>query len=242
MRLLVGDTRSRKLLRAIVTRDRDRSLRVGQLVQRGALAGWLRARARGERGWLWSYDNGAFEDWKQGRAFDADAFGRDIEAIDRLARRDKPAWLVLPDVVADGARSRDLSLGWLAALRGLGVPLLFALQEGIDPASLSAAEQLRVDGWFIGGATWAWKCEAARQAVAWCRDSRNPARGDHFVHVGRAGSASRIARCRELGVESVDSNGPLWSAEAWRRAIGALSGPEQIPLWGPPQHGYRGDP
>jgi hypothetical protein len=49
--------------------------------------------------------------------------------------------------------------------------------------------------------------------------------GDHIVHVGRVGSAAKIVRCRELGVDSVDSNAPLWSADAWRRALDALRGP-----------------
>jgi hypothetical protein len=226
VRLYVGDTRSAKLLAALQERDAQGRLLTGQLVQRGRLAPWLRERQAGKRGWLWAFDNAAFDDWKRKRDFDADAFAADLELIAALPRRDKPSWIVLPDIVAGGERSLELSLTWLDVWPGLGgVPVLLALQEGIDPTALAPSLQLKIDGWFIGGATWAWKMRAAAQAVAWCRDPRNPAMGDHFVHVGRVGSAAKIVRCRELGVDSVDSNAPLWSQDAWRRALDALRGP-----------------
>lgn len=226
MRLLVGDTRSRKLLEEIARRGTDRSLLTGQLVQRGRLGPWLRERQAGRRGWLWAYDNAAFEDWRQGRPFDAGAFAEDLARIAELPRHHKPTWIVLPDVVCGGARSLDLSLSWLDRLpHGWGVPAYLALQEGIDPAAVPAWAQTKIDGWFIGGASWRWKVSAAAAAVAWARDEQNPAAGDQFVHVGRVGSAAKILACRRIGVQSVDSNSPLWSAEAWRRAVDALRAP-----------------
>lgn len=233
MKLFVGDTRSRALLAAIATRDEQRRLLTGQLVQRGRMAAWLRERQLGRRTWVWAYDNAAYQDWREGKPFDSGAFAEDIAQIAELPRQHKPLWLVLPDVVSGGERSLALSLSWLDRLPGhLGVPVLVALQEGLDPSAVPARDQLRVDGWFIGGATWAWKVRAAAAAVAWCNDARNPSRGDQFVHVGRAGSASRIWSCRTLGVESCDSNAPLWSKDAWRLALAALRAPLPLDLPG----------
>ena len=56
----------------------------------------------------YALDNGAWADYQAGRDFDEDSFER---LIDKLGA--KADWIVLPDIVAGGLRSLDLSdNGW----------------------------------------------------------------------------------------------------------------------------------
>jgi hypothetical protein len=219
----VGDTRSRLLLERIASPHKRSGLALGQLVQRGRLAPWLRARAQGQRHWRWAYDNGAFCDWQRGAPFDVPAFRADLDLVLSLPSRDAPSWLVLPDIVAGGKTSLYRSLGWLTDLWG-AVPCYLAVQEGFGPEDVPERDAERLAGIFIGGATWSWKAEALRVWSAWARP-----RG-LLVHVGRVGSVTRIRHVREVGAHSADSNAPLWSADAWD-AMAAELRSTQTTLW-----------
>lgn len=222
MMYFVGDTRSRSLLDAIAEPEKRTRLALGQLVQRGRLVPWLRERLAGRRHWRWAYDNGAFEDWKAGRPCDVGAFCDDLELILGLPSHHKPSWLVLPDRVAGGKASLEMSRRWLERLHG-AVPCYLAVQEGFGPEDVPEHDAERLGGIFIGGATWEWKAEAIRLWGPWARHH------GLLMHVGRAGSVKRLRHCRESGhVHSADSNSPLWSREAWDALTAELASGQRL--------------
>lgn len=194
----VGDTRSRKLLAKL------RRFGIGQIIIRGRL--------RGRRLDRWAYDNGAFEDWRKGRDFDAAQFISDLREM--MATGERPDWIVLPDRVAD-RHSGDLSKSWLRRLNRLGLtpaPFYFAVQDGMASADVPWDE---IAGIFVGG-TLDWK----RRAVAnWAALARK-----HGIkcHYARCGTARRIAQAKALGYDSLDSCLPLWSRENCASFLGAL--------------------
>jgi hypothetical protein len=195
----VGDTRSRRLLAKLKRHG------VGQMIVRGRL--------RGRRLDRWAYDNGAFEDWRQGRAFDGERFVADLRAAQAEPR---PDFVVLPDRVAD-AESLRFSLDWLDRLRRLGLdavaPPYLAVQDGMVANGLPWGD---VAGVFIGG-TLDWK---RRTAASWAEAARAH---DVACHYARCGTARRIAHAKAIGCDSLDSSLPLWSDANCAVFLGALA-------------------
>lgn len=165
--------------------------------------GWLAGRYPGRIGWLlspggwrrphrwlsYALDNGAFPAWTHGTQWDAPAFERMLETA---RRHHPPAWVLVPDVVAD----RDATLArwheWSPRLREFGWPLAFAVQDGMTQADVPGD----ADVIFVGGSTdWKWKT-----MWHWCE--RNPR-----VHVGRVNSYHALWDCHDAGAESCDGTG-----------------------------------
>jgi hypothetical protein len=67
----------------------------------------------------WASYNGAWSAFQQERPFDEDAFSRAIDKVGEGAQ-----WVVLPDRVAGGLASLELSLKWLDRLKGFTERLL----------------------------------------------------------------------------------------------------------------------
>lgn len=106
--------------------------------------------------WAYCLDNGAWSYHQRGQAFDGDAFRR---ALDVCLAAD---WLALPDVVAGGLRSLELSLSWAEALGGHPVPQLLVLQDGMSLEVVrEALLEHRLAGVFVGGST-SWKRSTMR--------------------------------------------------------------------------------
>lgn len=137
-----------------------------------------------------------------GYAIDNGAFGKDGfqgEPFLRLVERFGSAadFVVLPDIVAGGLRSLELSLSWLPRLRHVQT-LLLPLQDGMTAHDIGMVlRQNPKVGLFLGGSTdfklremYAW----GMVAHAWKR---------HF-HVGRVNTARRIRLCAEAGADSFD--------------------------------------
>src|SRR5258708_1249304 len=100
------------------------------MIRRLWLHGFGECTVRGElppRRHPWFFDNGAFRDWTAERPFDGDAFLEDLESIYRSI--DRPEWIVLPDQVAGGLESLEVSSRWVHRCRGLA-PLYLAVQDG----------------------------------------------------------------------------------------------------------------
>lgn len=194
----IGDTRSRRIL------DIARSMGWGQIIQRGRLSG--------RRLDLWSLDNGAYEDWKAGRAFDAEQFAADLEAICTSSCR--PRFVVCPDIVAGGAASLELSLSWRERCQAVA-PTYLAVQDGMPEDDVAAVLCL-FDGLFVGG-TLSWKLATG---ASWIRLAH---RYGLPCHVGRVGTARRVAWAIASGADSIDSCLPLWSSEKLAAFRGALS-------------------
>jgi len=81
----VGQTRSTKLARKLL------ELGIGECCNRGELPPVRTP---------WFLDNGAFADWKAERAWDEDAWRRDLKRA--AAHAFPPDWVVCPDIVAGG--------------------------------------------------------------------------------------------------------------------------------------------
>jgi hypothetical protein len=158
----------------------------------------------------WFFDNGAYEDWKAGVAFDAPEFRRDLASI---ALTDPPDFVVAPDLVGEGAASLALSASWLPELRAYPWPVYLAVQDGMEDLPSLGLE--RWDGIFIGG-TLPWKL---RTAPHWAALARRASLPSHFA---RCGTARRVSYARALGCASLDSSLPLWSKDNMRRFTQAL--------------------
>jgi hypothetical protein len=170
----------------------------------------LRGRLRGRRLQRWFYDNGAFEDWKQGRPFDVAAFERDLETV--AASPEKPDFIVAPDIVGGGLESLALSLSWLERCAAVA-PVYLAVQDGMAPSDLDGVTGIA--GLFVGGGL-PWKLATGEQ---WCAYARS--RGWR-AHIGRVGTARRVAWARDCGADSIDSSLPLWSRANERSFTRAL--------------------
>jgi len=159
-------------------------------------AGWrLMVSAKGclrSEGFSYALDNGAWSAHQKGEPFDEAAFVTAVELLGRDAD-----FIIVPDIVAGGARSLEFSLTWLPRLEGIA-PLLLAVQDGMMAAEI---EPLVGDhlGLFVGGTT-QWK---ERSLPEWgCVAHRSGA----WLHVGRVNSARRIALCAAAGADSFDGS------------------------------------
>lgn len=201
MNVYVGQTRARKW------------------IERLEAFGWGEMCCRGElppRRHPWAFDNGAFKDWRAGRAFDEAAFERDMHLV-ALQVKTAPAFIVVPDIVAGGLASLDFSMRWLERMRSMvqrEIPKYLAVQDGMQLADVAPLLS-RFDGLFVGG-TMPWKLGMARKWIALARPLERP------VHIGRVGTARRVRWATRIGASSIDSCLPLWSEENLRAFIGGL--------------------
>jgi hypothetical protein len=194
--MYIGQTRSHALVAKLAAAG------FGECVQRDE---WTPRRAA--QGWF--LDNGAYKDFKAGRSFDADVFRR---AFERLASAPAPDFIVVPDIVAGGSASLELSTAWWLEVGelarsawGVDVPRYVAVQDGMSRDDILGAIGLVAGGRggiFIGGTT-DWKLAAAPGIILEAHRAGVP------VHIGRIGSGKRLVWARAIGADSVDSTIPL---------------------------------
>lgn len=166
-----------------------------------------------DAGASWAGDNDAFT------GFDADAFGR---MLARVAGSPRCLFVTAPDVVGDAAATLALFPRWAEVIRGQGLPVALAAQDGLTVA-MTPWDQM--DALFIGGST-AWKLGPAAAVLA--REAK--ARGLH-VHMGRVNSDRRIQYARSIGVDSVDGSGyARFSQDRLPKAILSLQH-HTLPMW-----------
>ena len=140
----------------------------------------------------WALDNGAFPAWKNGAAWDRHAFER---ALDWAAGQTlTPSWVVVPDVVTDPDATLASWEEWAPKLRGMGMRLALAVQDGMEPNTVRAHTDPEVI--FVGGSS-AWKLSTLR---VWAKEFPR-------VHVGRVNGLRGLMSCHNAGVESVDGTG-----------------------------------
>lgn len=201
------------------------SLYVNVYLGQTRAAGWIRKLeefgfgemcVRGElppRRHPWAFDNGAFKDWKAGRAFDVDAYERDLAWLD-LRQNVSPDFIVVPDIVAGGMNSLHFSNAWRPRLLRYKVPLYIPVQDGM-PFDIVPGLARAYDGLFVGG-TVEWKL---RTAETWIR--RAHAHGMK-CHVGQMGTENRARAAIRWGADSIDSALPLWADANLRRFLRGL--------------------
>lgn len=141
-------------------------------------------------------DNGAWADFQAGRQFDEDAYDR---FLDWLASQPVTAdWLVLPDIVAGGLKSLDLSVRYLNRCLAVAPLVLIAVQNGMTTEDLAPLVGPRV-GIFLGGST-DWKNRRMAEWGAFCAGLQL-----HY-HVARVNSLKRMYLAIAAGADSVDGS------------------------------------
>jgi hypothetical protein len=140
-------------------------------------------------------DNGAWADFQAGRAFDEDAYDR---FLDWLVGQVEPDWLVLPDIVAGGLRSLELSVRYVNRCLAQAPLVLIAVQNGMEPEHLARLVGPQV-GIFLGGTT-EWKLDRMRQWGEFCAEKRV-----HY-HVARVNSIKRMSLALSCGADSIDGS------------------------------------
>lgn len=141
----------------------------------------------------YALDNGAFPAWKNNRAWDSEAF---IRALDwTKGKNPQPQWIVVPDVVGKAEATFGLWSQWSERVRGYGVPVAFAVQDGMTPQSVQD-RGIEADVVFVGGTT-AWKESTLSD---WCSSFPR-------VHVGRINGIRGLRMCADAGAESCDGTG-----------------------------------
>lgn len=142
-------------------------------------------------GFPYALDNGAWSAYSRGQPFDEPAFARALRKLGAGAD-----WTVLPDIVAGGAPSLDLSLRWMRMVLDESPVALLAVQDGMTVNDVRPFLGPRV-GVFVGGST-AWKLKTMS---AWCTLA---AELGCWSHVGRVNSRIRIRACQTAGATSFD--------------------------------------
>ena len=142
-------------------------------------------------GFPYALDNGAWSAFTQGRPFDVQLFERALRDLGAHAD-----WTVLPDVVAGGHASLDLSLRWMRRVLDESPRGLLAVQDGMEPSDVRGFLGERL-GIFVGGST-EWKLRTMAQWGALGREI------GCWVHVGRVNTARRIHACAAAGATSFD--------------------------------------
>jgi len=157
----------------------------------------------------WALDNGAYADWKNGRPFRAERF------FNCVAQAADPDFVVCPDIIAGGAASLAVSASWAKALAPFGHRLALVVQNGMTEDQVFSAMP-SFDLIFVGGTT-EWKERTARRWVDLAHSLGKS------CHIGRAGTARKVAWARSTGCDSIDSCFPLWTKENLSKFISALN-------------------
>ena len=142
-------------------------------------------------GFRYGLDNGAWSAFTHGRPFSETDFSRALRKLGRGAD-----WVVIPDVVAGGLASLELSLRWMRATLDETERGLLAVQDGMTLADVRPFVGPRV-GLFVGGST-EWKLGTLPSWAALGREL------GAWVHVGRVNTARRIHLCGLAGATSFD--------------------------------------
>jgi hypothetical protein len=142
-------------------------------------------------GFPYAIDNGAWSDFQNGTAFDDDAFDRLLDAMGAGAD-----WIVLPDIVAGGIASLEMSLRWTNRCLSICPLVLIAVQDGMTEADISPFVG-RATGVFLGGST-EWKISTMARWGDFCR------RRAIYYHVARVNTARRVEMAILSGANSMD--------------------------------------
>lgn len=136
----------------------------------------------------WACDNGAFS------GFDDEQFKRFLLKISGYPGC---LFVAVPDVVGNAKATIDRFSQWGTAIRDIGHPLAFVLQDGQEHLDLPFA-----DAYFIGGST-RFKVSSAAFDLVKHGKKKNP---QAWIHMGRVNSNRRIAIAKEMGCDSFDGS------------------------------------
>ena len=141
-------------------------------------------------------DNGAWADFQAGRQFDGDAYDQFLEWCSKQSA--SIDWLVLPDIVAGGLASLELSMRWSNRCLSVSDMVLVAVQDGMTVDDVAPVVGRKV-GVFLGGST-EWKIRNMALWGEFCRQR------DLNYHVARVNSAKRMAMAIAAFADSIDGS------------------------------------
>lgn len=140
---------------------------------------------------IWALDNGAWTAYQSGKDWDPVPFLKLCSKLGEGAQ-----WVVVPDIVAGGLASLELSLDWLPKLVGVAKHRLLAVQDGMSPEDIKPYLSSSV-GIFVGGST-EWKLNTLNSWGALAKET------NCYLHIGRVNTIKRINRCQDAGAHSFD--------------------------------------
>lgn len=165
-------------------------------------------------------DNGAWADYQAGRPFDGNAYER---FLDWLAAQTVVAdWLVLPDIVAGGMASLDLSMRYANRCLSVSPLALIAVQNGMEPEDIAPLVGPTI-GVFLGGTT-EWKLARMLEWGRFCADR------SIYYHVARVNTIKRMSLAIAAGAASVDGSSATRYAVTLPKLRGAAL---QLDMWAP---------
>lgn len=161
-----------------------------------------------EEGEPWGFDNGAWTFYSRGLEWDGEWFLRRIddflEKVEEL--KTPPLVAVVPDIILGGMESFDRSQEWVEKLQHVDWPWYLVVQDGMSPSDPEIFEALS-SGFYAGIFMGTVPTSSARKWVSLARKL------DLRFHYARCGVIGKLQHAYQLGVDSVDSSGPLRS---WR--------------------------
>lgn len=146
----------------------------------------------------WAADNNAFV------GFDECAFLRMLRRIVRGIRCEgwpPPAFITMPDVVADHASTLRLFIHWHRVMALPELPRAFVLQDGAEAQGWRSVPWDFCEALFIGGTDGFKLGHFAAQMAAIARSMGK------WVHMGRVNSIRRATYARSIGCHSIDGSG-----------------------------------
>lgn len=164
-----------------------------------------------------AFDNGAFGAWRRGVEPNWERWWRWLSTRDWGSGR--ALFAVAPDVPGSQTGTLRKSLPYLERIRGLGLPVALAAQNGWAPGSLPWNE---FDVLFLGGDD-GWKL--GDQAMLASFEAKHHGK---WVHMGRVNSAKRLRWAAECGCDSVDGTF-LRFGDNWPRLCGFLDSLRERP-------------
>lgn len=148
----------------------------------------------------WGFDSMAWHYYLHKKPFNNEQFQKRVSAMEPYG---VPYIAITPDIVGGGLQSLNLSNSWIEKLDN-GWPWYLAVQDGMDCESVEKSiTTYPYAGIFLGGKD-TFKNFTIKQ---WITLSRKY--GLKF-HWGRCGTAKKIKKALELGVDSCDSAFPHW--------------------------------
>jgi len=169
---------------------------------------WNNPESLGLRPHRYAFDNGGFNGFKPGPF---------LRMLERFDGQPAPLFVAAPDVLEDAAATLDLWPFWSRLLRGLGLPVAFIAQDGLDPGRVPWDDMAAL---FIGGSTAYKESEAVRTLCGFAK-----AKG-LWVHWGRVNSKRRYELAMKAGADSCDGTGFSWApdinlalAASWEQQI-----------------------
>jgi hypothetical protein len=167
-------------------------------------------------------DNGAWADYNAGRTFDEEKYNRFLDWLG--LQSNCLDWIVLPDIVAGGLSSLNLSIRYLNLCLSIAPMVLLSVQDGMEASDVASLVGPTV-GIFLGGST-EWKLNRMRYWGEFCAT-----RGIYY-HVARVNTIRRVRLAISSGANSIDgSSGSRYAVNIPKLSYASKQSDFFSPIW-----------